>query len=281
MEDIKRKILYCGITFVISFTLGILFDHYVLYRSTSVENPEVKGEKEELEIVVESEETQSQTSSQESKIEPKIPSQEPKVVPPKIPSQEQGCTLYVDISGALKNSGVYCLEDGSLVIDAVNKAGGFSKEASIDFIHRTINLAQPLVNNQKLYFPKREELVCELKPLLDEGKNISITYNEPVTQLPTTEPYIDQNPPPTEPYIDQNPPPSNPPDTTDPTNNEGSECVNINTATKEELMTLNGVGESTAEKIIMGRPYTQIEDLLNVSGIGEATLAKFEDMICI
>jgi DNA uptake protein ComE-like DNA-binding protein len=46
-------------------------------------------------------------------------------------------------------------------------------------------------------------------------------------------------------------------------------------------MTLNGVGESTAEKIIMGRPYAQIEDLLNVSGIGEATLAKFEDMICI
>jgi competence protein ComEA len=270
MEDMKRKILYYGITFVISFTLGILFDHYLLCKSPSVENPEVKGEKEELEIVVESEETQSQTSSQESKIEPKISSQEPKVVPPKIPSQEQGCTLYVDISGALKNSGVYCLEEGSLVIDAVNKAGGFSKEASVDFIHRTINLAQPLVNNQKLYFPKREELVCELKPLLDEGKNISITYNEPVTQLPTTEPYIDQNPP-----------PLSPPDTTDPTNNEGSECVNINTATKEELMTLNGVGESTAEKIIMGRPYTQIEDLLNVSGIGEATLAKFEDMICI
>jgi competence protein ComEA len=270
MEDTKRKILYCGITFVISFTLGILFDHYLLCKSPSVENPEVKGEKEELEIVVGSEETQSQTSSQESKIEPKISSQEPKVVPPKIPSQEQGCTLYVDISGALKNSGVYCLEEGSLVIDAVNKAGGFSKEASIDFIHRTINLAQPLVNNQKLYFPKREELVCELKPLLDERKNISITYNEPVTQLPTTEPYIDQNPPPLD-----------PPDTTDPTNNEGSECVNINTATKEELMTLNGIGESTAEKIIMGRPYTQVEDLLNVSGIGEATLAKFRDIVCI
>jgi len=259
MEDMKRKILYYSITFVISFTLGILFDHYVLCKSLSVENPEVKGEKEQVEITVESEKTDPQTTSQE-----------PKLVSPKVPLQEQGCTLYVDISGALKNSGVYCLEDGALVIDAVNKAGGFSKEASIDFIHRKINLAQPLVNNQKLYFPKREELVCELKPLLDEGKKISGTYNEPVIQLPTTEPYIDQNPPPLD-----------PPDTTDPTNNEDSECVNINTATKEELMTLNGVGESTAEKIIMGRPYTQIEDLLNVSGIGEATLAKFRDIVCI
>jgi competence protein ComEA len=262
MEDIKRKILYYGITFVISFTLGILFDHYVLYKSPSIDQQEVKGEKEQLEIVVESEEKEETM--------PQTTSQEPKVVSPKIPSQEQGCTIYVDVSGALKKPGVYCLEESALVIDAVNKAGGFSKEASIDFIHRKINLAQPLVNNQKLYFPKKKELVCELKPLLDEGKTISATYNEPVTQLPTTEPYIDQNPP-----------PLSPPDTTNPTNNEDSECVNINTGTKEELTTLNGVGESTAEKIIMGRPYTQVEDLLNVSGIGEATLAKFKDMVCI
>jgi len=157
-----------------------------------------------------------------------------------------------------------------LVVSGGSRGGGFNKEASIDFIHRTINLAQPLVNNQKLYFPKREELVCELKPLLDEGKNISGTYNQPVTQLPTTEPYIDQNPP-----------PPSPPDTTDPTNNEGSECVNINTATKEELMTLNGVGESTAQKIIDARPFEKPEDILNVSGIGQATYDKFKDDICV
>jgi competence protein ComEA len=257
MEDIKRKILHYGITFVISFTLGILFDHYVLCKSPSVEDSEVKGEQEQVEIVVQSEdreEANTQTPSQEHKI----------------PSQEQGCTIYIDVSGALKKPGVYCLEERALVIDAVNKAGGFSKEASTDFIYRKINLAQPLVNNQKLYFPKKKELVCELKPLLDEGNSISGTYNEPVTQLPTTEPYIDQNPPPLV-----------PPDTTNPTNNQDSGCVNINTATKEELTTLNGVGESTAEKIIMGRPYTQVEDLLNVSGIGEATLEKFKDMVCI
>jgi competence protein ComEA len=250
MEDIKRKILYHSITFVISFTLGIFFDHHLLCKSSAVEQHEVKGEKEEVEIIVESKEKENFV--------------------PKIPSQEQGCTLYIDISGALKNPGVYCLEDNSLVIDAVNKAGGFSKEASTDFIYRRINLAQPLVNNQKLYFPKKEELVCELKPLLVKETNIGGTNDEPVTQLPTTEPYIDQNLPPLE-----------SPDTTNPINNEGGECVNINTATKEELTTLNGVGESTAEKIIMGRPYSQIEDLLNVSGIGEATLEKFKDMACI
>ena len=257
MEDIKRKIFHHSITFVIAFTLGIFFDHDLLCKSTLVEDSAVKGEQEQVEILVgseEREESESQTSPQLSKI----------------PSKEQGCTMYIDASGALKNPGVYCLEDGALVIDAVNKAGGFSKEASTAFIHRSFNLAQPLVNNQKLYFPKREELVCELKPLLDEGKSISGTYNEPVTQLPTTEPYIDQNPP-----------PLSSPDTANPTNNQDSECVNINTATKEELITLNGVGESTAEKIIMGRPHTKVEDLLNVSGIGEATLEKFKEMVCI
>jgi competence protein ComEA len=62
--------------------------------------------------------------------------------------------------------------------------------------------------------------------------------------------------------------------------NDGG-CISINNATLQELETLNGVGPSTAQKIIDGRPYTKIEDLLNVSGIGEATLNKFKDSICL
>jgi len=58
-------------------------------------------------------------------------------------------------------------------------------------------------------------------------------------------------------------------------------CISINNATQAELETLNGVGPSTAQKIIAGRPYTKIEDLLNVSGIGQATLDKFKDNICL
>jgi len=178
--------------------------------------------------------------------------------------------MYVDVSGALRNPGVYCLEDDALVIDAVNKAGGLSKDAASKFIYRKINLAQPLVNNQKLYFPFQEELVCELKPVLEEGKKVEVVYEEPVIYLPTVEPYVDQNPTTT---------PS--PDTSETTESDDTECVNINSATKEELITLSGIGESTAEKIIQGRPYEQIDDLLNVSGIGEAILEKIEAMICI
>lgn len=53
-------------------------------------------------------------------------------------------------------------------------------------------------------------------------------------------------------------------------------AVNINTASKEELMTLNGIGETTAEAIIEYRKenkFTKIEDIKNVKGIGDK---KFE-----
>ncbi|MEW5692591.1 MAG: ComEA family DNA-binding protein [Candidatus Hydrogenedentota bacterium] len=49
--------------------------------------------------------------------------------------------------------------------------------------------------------------------------------------------------------------------------------VNINKASKSELMTIKGIGETTAERIIEGRPYKTIDDLKKVKGIGEK---KFE-----
>lgn len=57
--------------------------------------------------------------------------------------------------------------------------------------------------------------------------------------------------------------------------------ININTANLDELTSLPGVGEVTAQKIIDGRPYKAVESLMEVSGIGDATYKKFEHMIQI
>ena len=53
-------------------------------------------------------------------------------------------------------------------------------------------------------------------------------------------------------------------------------AVNINTATVEELSSLNGIGASTAAKIVEYRKshkFSTTQDLMNVKGIGQK---KFE-----
>ena len=62
-----------------------------------------------------------------------------------------------------------------------------------------------------------------------------------------------------------------------------STLVNINTATKEELMSLPGIGERKADSIIEYRnskSFSAIEDIMNISGIKEAAFNKIRDKIC-
>ncbi len=62
------------------------------------------------------------------------------------------------------------------------------------------------------------------------------------------------------------------------------EKININTATKDELTSLNGIGEATANKIINYRnknKFKEIEDIMNVPGIGEARFNNIKDYICV
>lgn len=59
--------------------------------------------------------------------------------------------------------------------------------------------------------------------------------------------------------------------------------VNINTATKDELTTLPGIGDVLAQRIISYRTrnggFLSIEELMNVDGIGEKRFEDLKDMI--
>ena len=168
--------------------------------------------------------------------------------------------MYVDTSGAVKQPGVFCLDEGSMVIDAITKAGGFTSTAAYRFVARRINLSQKLVNNQKIYIPFEEEMECKILSFLPQTKQVeTIVSNTSTIPLPTSE--IEES--------------------TDTVTEDSSSCVNINNDSLEKLDSLPGIGPVMAQKIIDGRPYEKIEDLLNVSGIGESLFSKIKNQICI
>ena len=63
------------------------------------------------------------------------------------------------------------------------------------------------------------------------------------------------------------------------------EKVNINTASKRILMTLDGIGEKMSERIIEYREkngrFETIEDIMKISGIGYDTFLKLKDYITV
>src|SRR5207244_3015462 len=55
--------------------------------------------------------------------------------------------------------------------------------------------------------------------------------------------------------------------------------VDINTASKAELMALSGIGDAYSQKIIAGRPYARKDQLVSRNIIPKATYDKIKDQI--
>ena len=63
------------------------------------------------------------------------------------------------------------------------------------------------------------------------------------------------------------------------------EKINLNTATREQLMSLPGIGEAKADAVIAYRKergrFQNIEEIMNINGIKEAVFFKIKDRITV
>ena len=161
---------------------------------------------------------------------------------------------YVDIKGSVKKPGVYKVKEGTIVNDVIKLAGGLKSGAYT----ANINLSQSTKDEMVIYIYSKDELKKLTTPIITNTTCTTnvIEVNNCVTSTTTTSKV----------------------DSTE------STLVNINTATKEQLMTLSGIGESKAIAILDYRKNTKfnsIEDIKNVSGIGDSMYAKIKDYITV
>ena len=60
-----------------------------------------------------------------------------------------------------------------------------------------------------------------------------------------------------------------------------AQLVDLNTATKEEIESLPGIGEKMAEEIINKRPFGQLDELLQIPRFGEKRLAQIRELVTL
>ena len=163
--------------------------------------------------------------------------------------------VYVDIKGAVKKPGVYKIYSDKKIIDVITIAGGLMENANTD----NINLSKKVTDEMVIIIYTDEEVKnsnivdtvikvidkeCVCPNIQNDGC-INTEINDSITNVNKT--------------------------------------ININTATLEELMSINGLGEAKAKAIIKYREengyFKIIDDLLNVSGIGEALFEKIKEYI--
>ena len=171
-------------------------------------------------------------------------------------AKQEEVKLYFDIKGSVKKPGVYEFTQGDRIIDAINKAGGLTKNATTN----NLNLSKKLTNEMVIYVFNKNELTTT--KAFEQVNNVAECKCETIE----VNNCVDKN------------------TTNESTNNETTK-ININTDSKEKLMTISGIGSSKADAIIEYRTkngnFKTTEDIINVSGISKTIYDKIKDTITV
>ncbi len=161
--------------------------------------------------------------------------------------------VKIDIKGAVVKPGVYEIENNKRVVDVIELAGGTTKEANTNYI----NLSTKVTDEMVIWVYTNKEIE-ELKLKESSVQYMVKECNCPVVDNTTCLSSSSKE-------------------------SKNTSLVNINTATIEDLMSLNGIGENKAKSIIDYRnkngKYKTIEDIMNVTGIGESVYNKIKEYI--
>ncbi len=102
----------------------------------------------------------------------------------------ESTSVFVDVSGEVKNPGLYEFKIDARVYDALDKAGGLRESADFEYVSKNLNMAAKLSDGMKIYIPKAGESDTNLITTssgLDSGSDTSSSIisinNASVTQL--------------------------------------------------------------------------------------------------
>lgn len=150
-------------------------------------------------------------------------------------------SIKVDISGAVKNPGLYALSGSARVGDALEQAGGLAKDADPNFVSSQLNLAKGVKDGDKIFIPFYVESVSGGDGAGETGKSSTVGASA----------------------------------------DSSGGLVSINQASLKGLQTLPQIGEKRAQDIIDGRPYQSLNELVSNGVLSEGIFSKIEELITL
>lgn len=164
-------------------------------------------------------------------------------------AQAKETFITIDVSGSVKNPDIYSFTYTPRIKDVIKRAGGLTDQADTDFIGRNFNLARFVTDQEKIYLPSKTEIQSNV--FTEESRSLQYLSSVQSTNTSST---------------------------------SGSKAglkININTASADELDSLEGIGATLSKSIIEHRPYKSINELVSKKVLKQATFTKIKDSIGI